>query len=138
MVTDQVADLLTRLRNAQVRGHKATRVSRSKMADRILAILKKEGFITDYFETAAKPKKGVITSFKEYEVVLKYSAQGRPGIASSKRVSKPGRRVYVSADDLPKVHCGLGVAIISTSQGVLTDREARRNKVGGEVLAEFI
>lgn len=130
MMTDPIADLLTRIRNAQARGHKAVSIRCSKGAERILNVLKNEGFVAGY-EKRIDPE----DQFGRFEVFLRYAPNGRPGIKSSKRVSKPGRRVYVKAEKLPTVHCGLGIAIISTSQGVFSDREARRLKIGGELLA---
>lgn len=130
MMTDPIADLLTRIRNAQMRGHKAVAVRCSKAGERVLNVLKKEGFISGF-----EKRDDSENQFGSFEVFLKYAPNGRPGIRSSVRVSKPGRRVYVKAEKLPMVHCGLGIAIVSTSQGVFSDREARRLKVGGELLA---
>jgi small subunit ribosomal protein S8 len=128
MVTDPVADMLTRVRNAQRAGHSLVTVPGAKMSFRILTLLKSEGFIENFREV--KNPKG----FVDLEVELKYR-DGYGCIRDLKRVSKPGRRVYSSVDGLPKVDCGLGIAIISTSKGLVSDREARRQKLGGEVIA---
>ncbi|MEZ4754479.1 MAG: 30S ribosomal protein S8, partial [Bdellovibrionota bacterium] len=119
---------LTRVRNAQRVGHKSVRVPHSKMAENILNVLQTEGFI-DSFATVTDQK------FKELDVTLKYYNHGRPAITLARRVSSPGCRSYSQVSDLPKVHCGLGISIVSTSQGVMSDREARKKNVGGEVLA---
>ena len=132
MVTDPIADLLTRVRNAQRAGHKSVRVQVSNQSRRVLELLKDEGFISSFEEKPAYEG-----NFTEYNVVLKYNPMGKPLISLARRVSKPGRRIYSRANELPKVHCGLGIAIISTSQGVLSDREARKRGVGGEVLAHI-
>ena len=130
MLTDLVADLLTRIRNAQRAGHKIVDVKSSKMTERVLAVLQKEGFIESY---EAKPGESLIDA--HVTVFLKYYSSGRPMIASAKRMSRPGRRLYSPSEKLPRVHAGLGIAIISTSQGVMSDREALRRKIGGEVIA---
>lgn len=130
MMTDPIADLLTRIRNAQMRRHRAVSVLCSSAAERVLTVLKEEGFIAGFEKRVSQE-----SVCGHFEVVLKYLPSGRPGISSSTRVSKPGRRIYVKAQKLPKVHCGLGMAIVSTSQGVFSDREARRRGVGGELLA---
>jgi small subunit ribosomal protein S8 len=128
MVTDPIADMLTRVRNAQRAGHSLVTVPGAKMSLRILNLLKAEGFIEGFREV--KSSKG----FTDLEVELKYH-NGYACIRDLKRVSKPGKRVYSSVDGLPTVDCGLGLAIISTSRGVISDREARRQKLGGEVIA---
>jgi small subunit ribosomal protein S8 len=130
MVTDTISDLLTRIRNAQKAGHKSVRVPVCNTSGRILDVLKKEGFV-NYVER----KKDRNDKFEEFEVGIKYLSSGEPLISRLERVSKPGRRVYKGVKDLPKIHCGLGIAIVSTSQGVLSDREARQLKIGGEILA---
>ena len=127
-VTDTIADLLTRIRNAQAAKHDTVEVPASKMKKAICQILVDEGYVRHY-SVKEDGKQGMIT------ISLKY-AQGRtPVIKGLKRVSKPGLRVYSSAQELPKVMKGLGVAIVSTSKGVMTDRAARQQNVGGEVLA---
>jgi len=131
MINDPVADLLTRIRNSQRAGHKSVRIRKSKMAERILSVLKDEGFV-GYFDL----KKDAQNKFEEFEVGLKYYGSGDPCIRSIKRVSTPGQRRYAAVDYLPRVDCGLGISIVSTSEGVMSDREARRRKVGGELLAK--
>jgi small subunit ribosomal protein S8 len=130
MITDPIADLLTRIRNGQRAGHKLVRVRKSNMAERILDVLKKEGFI-DYFED----RKAEDQAFSEIEVGLKYYGSGDPVISSIDRESRCGLRRYVKVDAIPQIHNGLGIAILSTSKGVLSDRQARKEKVGGELLA---
>lgn len=129
-MTDSIADVLTRIRNAQRAGHKSVIVRASHMAERILTVLQKEGFV-EGFERKEQGESG----HPEISVYLKYFASGRPMISKARRVSKPGRRVYASVDKLPRVDSGLGIAIVSTSAGVVSDREARHRKIGGEVLA---
>ena len=130
MVTDPIADALTRIRNAQRAAHKSVRVRYSKMNQCLLQVLKDEGFIS-YFEK----KDAAVAGHYDIEVGLKYFSTGEPFIVKLDRVSKPGCRVYSSVTDLPRVDAGLGMAIISTSEGVLSDRIARQRKIGGEVLA---
>ncbi len=130
MVLDPIADLLVRIKNAHARQHKTVRVLYSKLTKSILDLLVREGFIYSYSEEKDKNNK-----FNEFEVMLKYSSTGRPAIKDCKRVSKSGCRVYASVSDIPKVHCGLGMAIISTSQGVISDYESRQKGIGGEILA---
>ena len=127
MVTDPIADMLTRIRNANQMRYKEVEVPASKMKNEIARILKAEGFIVDY-----KVKKNNIQDI--LVLSLKYVDKERV-ITGLKRISKPGLRVYVSAEEIPSVLNGLGIAIISTSQGVMTDKEARKNSLGGEVLA---
>ncbi len=130
MVTDSIADLLTRIRNAQRAGHKSVRISKSKVAVSVLEVLKQEGFIS-YVET----KKDACGKFDELEVGLKYYASGEPCITELVRKSTAGQRNYVRTEKIPHVHSGLGIAILSTSDGVMSDREARKRKIGGELLA---
>lgn len=129
MNTDSVSDLLTRIRNAQRAGHAVVKVPKFKLGEKVLGLLKKEGFIESYEEENTEKVRG------SYSVVLKYYSSGRPVMATIKRVSKPGCRTYKQVDDLPNVMCGLGMAIVSTSHGIMSDREARRRKVSGEVIA---
>lgn len=129
MMTDPIADMLTRIRNANHARHEHVDIPASRVKEAIARILKEEGFIRDY-ERIEDGKQGIL------RVHLKY-APGREKtrvITGLKRVSRPGLRVYARKDKIPKVLGGLGVAIVSTSQGILTDREARRRGVGGEVL----
>ena len=128
-MSDPIADMLTRIRNANTAKHDTVDVPASKMKLAIAQILLDEGYITKY---------DVIEdgSFKSIHITLKYGADKNEKIISGiKRISKPGRRMYVNKDELPKVLGGLGVAIISTNQGVITDKKARELQVGGEVLA---
>ena len=127
MVTDPIADMLTRIRNANQMRYKEVEVPASKMKNEIARILKSEGFIVDY-----KTKKNNIQDI--LVLSLKYVDKERV-ITGLKRISKPGLRVYVKAEEVPSVLNGLGIAIISTSKGVMTDKEARANSLGGEVLA---
>ncbi len=129
MVTDPIADMLTRIRNAVAVGHERVAVPSSKMKVEIAQILKDEGFI-DRFEVSE------IGHRQELELVLRYGPRRRPVIEGIKRVSKPGHRVYRGAKELPRVQGGLGVAVVSTSRGLLPDREARRRRLGGEVVCE--
>lgn len=127
-MTDPIADFLTRIRNANMVRHDSVEVPASKIKKDIAEILKSEGFVRDV-EYIEDDKQGVIRVF------LKYSADKTRVISGLKRISKPGLRTYVKSDDVPKALNGLGVAIISTSEGVITDKEARAKKIGGEVLA---
>ncbi|OLN23094.1 30S ribosomal protein S8 [Domibacillus antri] len=127
VMTDPIADLLTRIRNANMVRHEKLEVPASKIKREIAEILKREGFIRDV-EFIEDDKQGVIRIF------LKYSGNERV-ITGLKRISKPGLRVYAKADEVPRVLNGLGIAILSTSTGVVTDKEARAKQVGGEVLA---
>jgi small subunit ribosomal protein S8 len=128
MVTDPIADYLTRVRNAVMANHRIVEIPSSKMKKEITKILFDKGYILNYkFEDEIKPS--VIKVALKYHPVTKISA-----ISQLTRVSKPGLRKYVDADNLPRVLNGLGIAIISTSQGVMTDKEARDKKIGGEVL----
>ena len=127
MVTDPIADMLTRIRNANQMRYKEVEVPASKMKNEIARILKAEGFIVDY-----KVKKNNIQDI--LVLSLKYVDKERV-ITGLKRISKPGLRVYAKAEEIPSVLNGLGIAIISTSKGVMTDKEARKNSLGGEVLA---
>ena len=129
MMTDTIADVLTRVRNAQRAGHKVVVVRASQMTQRVLSVLQKEGFIDGFEQGTDKEGK------PEIHVFLKYFSSGRPMISKARRVSRPGRRIYASVERLPRIDSGLGIAIISTSQGVVSDREARQRKIGGEVLA---
>ena len=126
-MSDPIADMLTRIRNGQTAGKASVRMPASKQKLAVAQVLKDEGYIKDFSSTAVEGKQCL-------EVVLKYF-QGRPVIDSIKRVSRPGLRIYKSRNDLPKVLGGLGIAIISTSKGLMTDREARKQGHGGEVIA---
>jgi len=128
VMTDPIADYLTRIRNANMAKHDSVEIPASNIKKSISEILKREGFIRDY-EVADDNKQGVI------KVFLKYGPNGERVISGLKRISQPDLRNYVSAEDLPKVLNGLGIAIVSTSAGVITDKEARQKNVGGEVVA---
>jgi small subunit ribosomal protein S8 len=125
-MSDPIADMLTRIRNAQMVGHTEVAMPASRLKASIAKVLKDEGYIEDF----ALRENGVR---RELAIALKYYA-GRPVIERLERVSKPGLRVYKGCDDIPRVMNGLGVAILSTSRGVMTDRKARADGVGGEVL----
>lgn len=128
-MTDPISDMLTRIRNATTVRHDRTDVPASKMKLEIAKILKQEGFIRT-FKLLEDGPQGLI------RIYLKYAEDGEPVIHGLRRVSTPGRRVYRAADELPKVRNGLGVAVVSTNRGVLTDEQARGLRVGGEVLCE--
>lgn len=127
-ITDPIADLLTRIRNASSAKHETVEVPASKMKKAIVEILFEEGYIKKY-EVIEDNRQGVI------KIWLKYTEGKKEVIAGIKRVSKPGLRVYASKEDMPRVLKGLGIAIVSTSKGIMTDKQARRENVGGEVLA---
>jgi small subunit ribosomal protein S8 len=129
MVTDPISDMLTRIRNAVAVGHERVSMPASKVKVGIAQILVDEGFI-DRFEL------GEVGAHSQLELVLRYGEKRRPAIEGIKRISKPGHRVYRGAGELPRVQGGIGVAVVSTSQGLLPDREARRRRLGGEVLCE--
>ncbi|KGF73057.1 30S ribosomal protein S8 [Neosynechococcus sphagnicola sy1] len=125
---DTIGDMLTRIRNAALARHLTTEIPSTKMTRSIARVLKEEGFITDYEEVGENVKRDIVIS-------LKYRGKNRQSIITSlKRVSKPGLRVYSNRKDLPRVLGGIGIAIISTSSGIMTDRDARRQGLGGEVL----
>jgi small subunit ribosomal protein S8 len=126
MMTDPVSDMLTRIRNAALARHERTLVPASQLKKHIAEILKDEGFIAD----VRQEEERTLT------IVLKYDRNRSSAIDGIRRVSRPGRRVYVRHDRIPRVLSGMGVAILSTSRGVMSDREARRQKVGGELLCE--
>jgi small subunit ribosomal protein S8 len=129
MTTDPIADMLTRIRNAVAVGHERVTMPSSKLKIGIAEILVSEGFI-DRFEEVVEG------SHKELMMVLRYGDRRRPAIEGIKRISKPGHRIYRGAAELPRVQGGIGVAVISTSQGIMPDREARRRRLGGEILCE--
>ncbi|WP_027410247.1 30S ribosomal protein S8 [Anoxybacteroides tepidamans] len=128
VMTDPIADMLTRIRNANMVRHEKLEVPASKMKKEIAEILKREGFIRDV-EYIEDNKQGILRIF------LKYGPNNERVITGLKRISKPGLRVYAKANEVPRVLNGLGIAILSTSQGILTDKEARQKGTGGEVLA---
>ncbi len=128
LIMDPIADMLTRIRNANASKHETVLVPSSKVKVAIAQILKDEGYITDF-------KSSEVDGIKMIEIGLKYGPKGEKVIQGLKRISKPGLRTYAEAERLPKVLNGLGIAIISTSKGIVTDKTARKLNVGGEVLA---
>ena len=126
-MTDPIADMLTRIRNANTAGHETVEIPASNIKKSIAEILKTEGFIADY-EVIEDNKQGMI------KVTMKYGAHKERVISGIKKISKPGLKKYAKADEVPKVLGGLGIAIISTSKGVISDKEARRLGIGGEVI----
>lgn len=135
MVTDPIADVLTRIRNAQRAKHTSVRLSKSKVSKMLLDLLLSEGFVSYLDTKKAENKKSIRFEMEEYEVGLKYFSNGEPCISKAVRMSKPGKRVYSKVSDIPLVNRGLGLCILSTSQGVISDREARKRKIGGEIMA---
>ena len=128
VVTDTIADMLTRIRNANQMRYEEVRVPSSKLKEEIARILKEEGFINDYKIDSDNAEKTIV-------LTLKYTNKKERVITGLKRISKPGLRVYAKSDEVPRVLNGLGIAIISTSKGIMTDKEARKENIGGEVLA---
>ena len=128
-LSDPIGDMIARLKNAQVRNHKKVKLPSSKFKAKIADVLKNEGFIIDYKVNENKGNK------PDLEINLKYN-YGSPVISTIERVSKPGRRIFSSAESLPKINNGLGIAIISTPKGVMTDVDARKQKVGGEIICK--
>lgn len=129
MQSDPIADMLTRIRNANTALHAETTMPSSKIKEQVARILSEEGFIDGYKVEDARVGKALT-------VRLRYGNDRQPILTGIKRISKPGLRVYSSASDVPRVRGGIGISIVSTSDGVMTDREARRRNVGGEVLCE--
>jgi small subunit ribosomal protein S8 len=128
-MTDPIADMLTRIRNGIAAGHQEVDIPGSKLKMEIARILKEEGYINSF------SKKGEGIKY-EIRVFLRYDAKGVSSISHLSRVSRPGRRVYVGADEIPRVLGGYGISIISTSRGLMSGKRARREKVGGEILAQ--
>lgn len=128
-MTDPVADMLTRIRNANTAMHDTVRMPSSKVKEALAAILQREGYISDFGVSDDSGRPG-----RTLEITMKYSPDRSRTISGIRRISKPGLRVYTKADRLPRVLGGLGVAVLSTSQGLMTDREARQRRMGGEVL----
>ena len=127
-LSDPIGDMLARIKNALMRNHKKVQLPSSKFKTKIADVLKNEGFIIDYKNSDEKNKHTL-------EIDLKYSS-GNPVINTIERVSKPGRRIFSSAESLPKINNGLGIAILSTPKGVMSDIDARKNKVGGEIICK--
>ena len=128
-LTDPIGDMIARIKNAQVRNHKKVELPSSNFKVKIAEILKSEGFIIDY-KINTETKKSVLL------INLKYHS-GNPVISTIERVSKPGRRIFSRAESLPKINNGLGIAIVSTPKGVMTDIDARKQKVGGEIICKL-
>lgn len=133
---DPIADMFTRIRNASAVRKEKINLPMSKLKKEIASILEKEGWIKGV-KIIPGGLEGAHNKFDEIEISLKYRKNGKPQISSIKRVSRPGLKIYVSKNEIPKVLNGFGMAIISTSSGLMTDKEARFNKVGGEVLGEI-
>jgi small subunit ribosomal protein S8 len=133
-MTDPIADLLTRIRNGINASHEVVELPSSRLKGEIVRILKEEGYIAAY--ELRPPGGGPGEKFERLQVTLKYTDERRPVISGLRRVSRPGRRTYVDAGSIPRVLGGMGTAIVSTSRGVMTGHDARRQGVGGEVLAE--
>ena len=129
MLTDPIADMLTRIRNANTAMHDEVRMPASKQKVALAAILQKEGYISGYSVAPSNAGPGDVLT-----IAMKYSADRRRTISGLRRISTPGLRIYRKSDAVPRVLGGLGVAVLSTSQGLMTDREARKRQVGGEVL----
>ena len=127
--TDPIGDMIARIRNGQMRSHVKVKMPASSFKGKILEVLKREGFILNYSLDHSDEKKS------KFSIDLKYSS-GTPVINNIERISKPGRRFYSSAESIPKIQNGLGIAIVSTSKGVMTDSEARKAKVGGEIICK--
>ena len=127
-LSDPIGDMIARIKNAQLRNHKKVQLPSSKFKVKIAEVLKSEGYIIDY-------KVSQETNKPYLEISLKYNS-GNPVISSIQRVSKPGRRVFSRAESLPKINNGLGIAIISTPKGVMTDIDARKQKIGGEIICK--
>lgn len=128
-MTDPIADMLTQIRNSLLVGHKTCLVRYSKIKEEILKILKENGYIRDYKIEEKNSKKGI-------RITLSYDRENKPAIHNIKRISKPGRRVYNSTDKLPYVLGGMGMLVLSTSKGLMTDKRARAERVGGEIICE--
>lgn len=128
-MTDPIADMLTRIRNANMTFKDQVEMPSSKLKESLAAILKKEGYVSDFSIADASSGPG-----KTLSIDLKYTANRDRTISGLQRISKPGLRVYTKSDSVPRVLGGLGIAVLSTSKGLMTDREARRNRIGGEVL----
>jgi len=127
-LSDPIGDMLARIKNAQMRNSKKVLMPSSKFKSKIAEVLKNEGYIIDY-KINSEENKNIL------EIFLKYNS-GNPVISTIERVSKPGRRIFSSAESLPKINNGLGIAIISTPKGVMTDIDARKEKVGGEIICK--
>ena len=127
-ISDPIGDMIARVKNAQARNHKKVELPSSNFKTKIADVLKNEGYIIDYKVSSDKKKPTL-------EILLKYNS-GTPVISSIQRISKPGRRIFSSAESLPKINNGLGIAIVSTPKGVMSDIDARKNKIGGEIICK--
>ena len=127
-LNDPIGDMLARIKNSLLRNHKKVQLPSSKFKIKIAEVLKNEGYIIDY-KVSSDEKKPIL------EIILKYN-YGSPVISSIQRVSKPGRRIFSSAESLPKINNGLGIAIVSTPKGVMSDVDARKQKIGGEIICK--
>ena len=128
MITDSIADMLTRVRNASAAGHRSTQIPFSKQKERILSVLVDEGYVESFERIDEDPAKPML------DVQLRYQPTGAPVVRELRRMSSPGRRWYVKKDHIPRHKSGLGVIVVSTSHGVMSDREARKLGVGGELI----
>jgi len=131
MINDHISDMITRIRNGQRAGHRSVVVTKSRLNQSVLEVLKREGLIEGFEQVESEE------GFPGIRVGLKYYSSGRPVIARATRVSRPGCRKYSKTESLPRVSSGLGIAVVSTSRGVMADHEARKLRVGGEVIALF-
>ncbi len=136
-MSDPIADMLTRIRNASAVKKEVIVLPMSKIKYNLAKILERDGWIDKVEVAKVNGKKNNSFMFDELNIVLKYNSNGNPKISSLKKISKPGRRIYVGKDELPKVLNNLGIAIISTSQGLMTNKEAKKLGVGGEVICEI-
>lgn len=130
MMTDPIADLLVRIRNGAMRGHETVLIPASKMKGEILRVLKGEGFVGDYGAET-------VDGHRHFRVRLRYVSEGQPMITGMRRISKPGMRVYAGAKGIAPVRGGMGVSILTTSRGLMTDKQSRAAHVGGEVLCQI-
>jgi small subunit ribosomal protein S8 len=130
MMTDPLADMFARIRNAALARHEVTKIPASRIKKAVAEILKQQGFVSDVREEAGE------SAHQSLTIVLKYGSDKQAAFRGLRRVSRPGRRVYVRYDEIPRVLSGMGVSILSTSSGLMTDEDARRRKIGGELLCE--
>ncbi|MBL8679134.1 MAG: 30S ribosomal protein S8 [Myxococcales bacterium] len=131
MLTDPIADMLSRIRNAVMARHDRVVIPASKLKGTIAEVLKSEGYVADVAKDTEE------SGYEVLSITLKYGKDKAPAIEGIERISKPGRRVYVRAQDIPKVKSGLGIAVLSTSRGIMSDRQARKVGVGGELLCQI-
>lgn len=136
-MTDPIADMLTRIRNAAILGKPEVFIPMSKLKFNIAKILEQSHWVEKVEKTQVASKKNANNMFDEIKIVLKYKPDGKSNITSIKRISKPSRRVYVNKDEMPRVLNNMGIAIISTPQGVMTNKEAGKRNIGGEVICEI-